>query len=125
MGAQRIPLEPDTGIPDLVHRLTDDSKRLVSDEIRLAKLEAKDALKQGAKAAIYIGIALGLSVAVVLSFTIFVATLIGRWDNSHMWLGTLIAAVIDLIVGGILIKSGISAYTEPSYTLEETRATLH
>src|SRR4051812_38854996 len=44
MGAQRIPVDPDTGIPDLIHRLGDDSKRLMTDEVRLAKLETKDSL---------------------------------------------------------------------------------
>lgn len=125
MGAQRIPLDPDTGIPDLVHRLSDDSKRLMNDEIRLAKLEMKDDLMRGAKGAMYLAIAFAFGVALILAFTVFVATLIGRFVAGHMWLGTLIAGVLDLVIGGILVKMGVSAYTEPSYSFEETRATLH
>lgn len=127
MGAQRIPMDPDAGIPDLVHRLTDDSKRLMTDEVRLAKLEVKDGLVRGAKGALYLAVAFAFAVALILAFTIFVATLIGRFVAGHMWLGTLIAGVLDLVVGGVLVKLGLSAYAEPSsaYTLEETRATLH
>lgn len=125
MGVQRMPVDPDTGIPDLISRLGDDSKRLLSDEVRLAKLELAENLKHGAKGVMWLGMAFGVGVVAMVAFTLFVATLIGRLDAGHMWLGALVAAAIDLVVGGLLVKKGIGAYTEPSYTLEETRATLH
>jgi len=125
MGVQRLPVDPDSGIPDLISRLGDDSKRLLSDEVRLAKLEAKDNLKQGAKGVMWLGMAFGVAVVAMVAFTIFVATLIGRLVAGHMWLGALIAAIIDLAVGAVMIKKGITAYATPSYTLKETRATLH
>lgn len=125
MGVQRLPVDPDSGIPDLISRLGDDSKRLLSDEVRLAKLEAKDNLKQGAKGVMWLGMAFGVAVVAMVAFTILVATLIGRLVAGHMWLGALIAAAIDVAVGAVMIKKGITAYTKPSYTLKETRATLH
>jgi len=125
MGVQRLPVDPDAGIPDLVSRLGDDSKRLLSDEVRLAKLEVKENLKHGAKGVLWLGMAFGVGVVTMVAFTLFVATLIGRLVAGHMWLGALVAAVIDLVVGAVMIKKGIAAFAEPSYTLEETRATLH
>lgn len=125
MGVQRLPVDPDAGIPDLVSRLGDDSKRLLSDEVRLAKLEVKENLKHGAKGVLWLGMAFGVGVVTMVAFTLFVATLIGRLVAGHMWLGALVAALIDLVVGAVMIKKGIAAFAEPSYTLEETRATLH
>jgi Putative Actinobacterial Holin-X, holin superfamily III len=125
MGVQRIPIDPDVGIPDLITRLGDDSKRLLGDEVRLAKLELQDNLKQGAKGAMWLGMAFGVGVVAMVAFTLFVATLIGRVVAGHMWLGALVAGVIDIVLGAVLIKKGIAAYTEPSYTLEQTRSTLH
>jgi hypothetical protein len=125
MGVQRMPIDPDVGIPDLISRLGDDSKRLLSDEVRLAKLELKDNLKQGAKGAMWLGIAFGVGIVGMVAFTIFIATLIGRLVDGHMWLGALVAAVLDLVLGIVMIKKGIAAYAAPSYTMKETRAALH
>jgi uncharacterized membrane protein YqjE len=122
--AQRIPIDPDVGIPDLVRRIADDSKRLVSDEVRLAKLETQDSVKRAGKGAMWLGMAFGISVVCMVAFTLFIATLIGRIVAGHMWLGALIAAIIDLAAGGYLIKRGLSAFTEPSYSLEQTRESL-
>ena len=125
MGVQRIPVDPDVGIPDLISRLGDDSKRLLGDEVRLAKLELKDNLKQGAGGAMWLGIAFAIGVVTMVAFTIFVATLIGRLVAGHMWLGAIVAAVIDIVVGVVMIRKGLAAYAAPSYTLEQTRSTLH
>jgi uncharacterized membrane protein YqjE len=120
-----VRVDPDAGIPDLVGRLADDSKRLVTGELRLAKIEMHDGLKRGGQGAMWLGIALAVGVVGIVAFTTFVATLIGRIVSGHMWIGALIAALLDLGIGWMLIKKGRSAFTEPSYSLAETRATLH
>jgi putative superfamily III holin-X len=125
MGVQRIPIDPDVGIPDLVRRLGDDSKRLLSDEVRLAKLETHDSVRTGGKGAMWLAIALGVGVIAMAAFTLFVATLIGRVVSGHMWLGAIVAAVIDLAAGVVFVKKGLAAFREPSYSLAETRSTLH
>ena len=124
MTARPIVTDPDTGIPDLIRRLTDDSKRLVTDEVQLAKLEAKDSLHRATRGAIWLGVAFGVGVIMLVALTVFVATLIGRLANDHMWVGALITGVIELAVGFWLLKRGLSTYTEPSYTLEATRTSL-
>jgi hypothetical protein len=122
--AQRLPIDPDVGIPDLVRRLADDSKRLVTDEVRLAKLETLDMVKEGGKGALWLGMAFAIGIVGIVAFTLFVATFFGRIISGHMWLGALIAAGIDLAIGIFLIVRGLKAFTEPSYTLEQTRETL-
>jgi uncharacterized membrane protein YqjE len=117
-------IDPDTGIPDLIRRLTDDSKRLVADEVRLAKLEAKDSLHRAARGGIWLALGFGVSIIMLVALTVFVATLIGRIANDHMWIGALVTGVIELGLGIWLVKRGLATYAKPSYTLEETRASL-
>ena len=119
-----VVIDPDTGIPDLIRRLTDDSKRLVTDEVQLAKLEAKDSLHRATRGALWLGLAFGVSIIMLVALTVFVATLIGRIANGHMWIGALVTGVLELGLGFWLLKRGLSTYTKPSYTLEETRSSL-
>ena len=119
-----VVIDPDTGIPDLIRRLTDDSKRLVTDEVQLAKLEAKDSLHRAARGGLWLGLAFGVSIIMLVALTVFIATLIGRIANDHMWIGALVTGVIELGLGFWLLKKGLSTYTKPSYTLEETRSSL-
>jgi hypothetical protein len=124
MGAQRMPVDPDAGIPDLIHRLGDDSKRLMSDEVRLAKLEMKDNVARAGKGALWMGVAFGIGVVALVAFTLVLSTLIGRLASGHMWVGALITGVVEIAVAMVLIKKGLAAFGEPSYTLEQTRASL-
>jgi uncharacterized membrane protein YqjE len=122
--ARPIISDPETGIPDLIRRLTDDSKRLVTDEVSLAKIEAKESMRRATKGAIWMALALGVSVVMLVALTVFVATLIGRIANDHMWVGALITGVLELAIGFWLLKRGLATYAEPSYSLEQTRHAL-
>lgn len=124
MGVNRMAIDPDVGIPDLVRRLGDDSKRLLSDEVLLAKLEVKDSVRMAGQATMWLGISLGIGVVAMVALTLFVTTLIGRLSAGHMWIGAVVTGILELIVGAWMIKRGISAFAEPSYTLEETRESL-
>ena len=124
MTARPIVTDPETGIPDLIRRLTDDSKRLVTDEVQLAKLEAKESLHRASRGAIWLGVAFGVAVIMIVALTVFIATLIGRIANGHMWVGALVTGVIELGLGFWMLKHGLATYTKPSYTLEQTRSSL-
>ena len=121
MEAQRVPIDPDAGIPDLIRDLADDSKRLLVDEVRLAKLEMKDSVRRGAKGALWLALAFGVGIITLVALTVLLVTLIGRLANGHMWLGALVTGVVELGVAAFLFKRGIGAFKQPSYTLEETR----
>lgn len=124
MSQQPIMADLDAGIPDLIRRLSDDSKRLVSDEVRLAKIEARDSLSRATRGVLWLALAFGVSVVMLVALTIFLVTLIGREVNGHMWVGAVVTGVLELGVGGYLIKRGLSAIAEPSYTLEASRLAL-
>jgi uncharacterized membrane protein YqjE len=122
--ARPIISDPETGIPDLIRRLTDDSKRLVTDEVSLAKIEAKESVRRATKGAVWMALALGVAVVMLVALTVFVATLIGRIADGHMWIGALITGVVELAIGFWLLKRGMATYAEPSYSLEQTRHAL-
>jgi hypothetical protein len=124
MDAQRMPIDPDVGIPDLVRRLGDDSKRLVRGEVRLAKLEIRDNVKRSGRGVLWLAISFGVGVIALVALTLFLATLIGRLVGGHMWVGALATGVIELGLAAFLLKKGLATFKQPSYTLEETRAAL-
>ena len=117
-------VDPDTGIPDLIHRLTDDSKRLLADEVRLAKLEMTENIHAGARGALWLTLAFGTGVVGLVALTLLVATLIGRLANGHMWVGAIVVGVLELVAAAVLVKKGVGAFGRPSYSLEETRESL-
>jgi len=116
--------DPDAGIPDLIRRLTDDSKRLMRDEVQLAKMETTESLSRAARGALWMALAFGAGVVMLVALTLFLATLIGRWASGHMWVGALVVGIAELVLGFVLVKRGLKAYTEPSYTLEQSRHAL-
>jgi hypothetical protein len=121
---QRMRVDPDAGIPDLIRRLTDDSKRLVADEIHLAKLETGESVHRAGRGTLWLAVAFGVGVVTLVAFTLFLATLIGRMAAGHMWVGALVTGVLELVVAFVLVQRGLRAFREPSYTLKETRASL-
>lgn len=124
MGEQRMSVDPDVGIPDLISRLGDDSKRLMRDEVQLAKLEMRDGLHQSARGGMWLGVAFGAGVVALVALTLLVVTLIGRLVAGHMWVGALVTGIVELIVAVVLIKRGISILGKPSYSLEQTRRSI-
>ena len=124
MGVDRMAVDPDTGIPDLIHRLGDDSKRLVSDEVRLAKLEVGESIRHAGKGAMWLGVAFGVGVVALVAFTLLLATLIGRIAAGHMWIGALVTGVLELVIAVYLINRGKTILKQPSYSLEQTRDAL-
>lgn len=121
MGVQRMRLEPDAGIPDLISRLGEDSKRLMRDEVQLAKLELHDSLERTTRGGMWFGLAFGVGVVALVALTLLAVTLIGRLAAGHMWVGALVTGAVELIVALVMIKRGVSTLGEPSYSLEKTR----
>ena len=121
MSARFPRTDPDTGIPDLVRSLGEDSKRLVRDEMRLAKLEMRESMRDAAKGAMWMGIAFGIGVVALVALTVFLTAVIGRLFGGNYWAGALLTGAIELAVAAVLIKKGIASFADADYTLEETR----
>lgn len=121
MTSHRVAIDPDAGIPDLIRNLADDSKRLVGDEVRLAKLEMSENVKRAARGGIWLGMAFGVGVIAMVAFTVLLSAFIGRAVNGHYWVGALVTGLLELAVAAVLFKKGLGEVKEPSYTLEATR----
>lgn len=123
MATRVVPTEPDAKITDLVSRLSDDSKRLVSDEVRLAKLEVRESVHLGTRGLLWMALAFGFGVIALVAFTIFLATVIGRLVG-NLWAGALITGALELAVAGWLVYRGKDAFSDRPYTLDESRQEL-
>jgi uncharacterized membrane protein YqjE len=119
-----VRIEPDTTIPELVGRLTDDSKRLVSDELRLAKLEMGESLRETVRGSILLALAFGVGVIALVGLTVLLTVLIGRVAIGATWAGALITAGLEILVGAWLVFSGIHTLRRTDFTLGESRAEL-
>ena len=123
MASSRVQVEPDATIGDLIRRLTDDSKRLVRNEIRLAKLEMGENLRAGARGVMWLALAFGIGVIALTALTIALTAGIGRIAG-NLWVGAVITGLVAAGLGAWLIMRGIKAYGTPSYTLGESREEL-
>jgi hypothetical protein len=121
MATSRSSVDPNAGIPDLVHELGVDSKRLVTDELRLAKLEITESVHMAGRGAMWLGVAFGAGVVALVAATVLFATLIGRVIAGHMWVGAIVTGLIELPLAAYVVTRGLAAFKEPSYSLEQTR----
>ena len=119
-----VRVEPNATIGNLITRLGDDGKRLLEDEVHLAKLEIGENLRLGARGMVWLGIALALTFVMLTALTVGLSAAIGRMFADALWLGTLLTAVLWLAAGGVLMKTGIAKLTSPAYSLPETRREL-
>ena len=122
--AHQIPIDPNVGLDDLARQLRSDAKLLVSDEVKLAKLEASESLYRAGRGALWLGAAFGASVVGLVALTLFLVTAIGRAASGHYWIGAIVTAAIELALGYWLVRRGIAAYKAAPVTLPETRSEL-
>jgi hypothetical protein len=122
--AQRVLIDPDKGLTDLVRQLGDDSKRLLRDEVRLAKLETSESMHRAGKGALWLGVAFGVVVVSLVAFTLAFATLFGRLANGHYWVGAMLTAALEIAAGLWLVQRGLAAFKKAPYSLPETREGL-
>ena len=118
-----MPVDPEIGIPDLVRRLTDDSKRLAKDEVRLAKLEMRESIHSSARGGLWLGLAFGAGVVALVALTFMLSALLGRLFGNY-WAGTLATGVLELVVALLLVKRGLKSLREPSYSFDASREEL-
>lgn len=119
--AQRVPLDFDPGFAPLIKQLTDDSKRLLGDEVRLAKLETIENLHSAARGGLWLGAALGVTIVALVAGTLLMATIIGRMVEGHYWVGALVTAAVELVAGYWLLTKGLTQYKQAPYSLPDTR----
>jgi uncharacterized membrane protein YqjE len=101
----------------LVHRITEDTTRLVRLEIELAKEQAKESIVRSLKAGIFIGVAVTLALLGMIYALGAVPEAIGN-ALDHQWLGWLIFGVFLLLIAGIC---GFVGYRRVKATVQTTK----
>lgn len=119
--AQQQPLDFDPGFAPLIKQLADDSKRLLGDEVRLAKLETVESAHRAGQGAMWMAAALGVGIVALVGATLLLATLIGRVANGNYWVGALVTGAIEVVAGYWLLRKGLHEYKETPYSLPEVR----
>jgi uncharacterized membrane protein YqjE len=119
-----IQIDPDTGIPDLIRRLADDSKRLAGDEVRLAKLELHQSVRTGVRGSIQLALALAFGIVAAVALTVLLVALVSAALNHNYWAGALIVGVLELVGGFIALRRGLSTVAKPASTLAASRESL-
>lgn len=116
-------VDPDTGIPDLIRRLADDSKRLAGDEVRLAKLELHESVRSGTAGSVRLAVAAAFAIVAAVALTVLLVSLVSSLLGNY-WAGALIVGVIELAVGAFMLRRGAGIVKAPSYSLQESREAL-
>jgi hypothetical protein len=118
------PTPPPAGIPELVGRLTDDSRRLVNDEARLAKLELGDAIHLASRGGLRLALGFGLGIIALVGLTVLLTVLIGNDLIGKAWAGALITGGIEIAIGAWLVWHGSRMFGRTDFTLGGARTEL-
>ena len=114
--------EPSLG--DLVVGLTDDISTLVRKEMDLAKAELQESAQQSARAGGMIAAGGLVAYAGLILILIALAVLLGQWwDN--FWLGSAVVGLVTIIIGGILLYSGMNQLKKVSLVPRKTVSSLN
>jgi membrane protein len=118
--------DPSRSLADLFRELGAESRRLLKQELELARAELKRALGQLSAGAKQVGIGSAVALVGVLTLTAFLIVGLGALLANY-WLAALIVSLVLLGVGGFLIYGGISKLTAaelaPRETMDSLRAT--
>ena len=118
------PIDPDTGIPDLVRRLGDDSKRLAGDEVRLAKLELHESVHTSVNGAVRLALALAFGIVAAVALTVLLIVGLSALLGHHYWAGALITGALELVAGVLMLRRGVTTVKSPTYSLQASRESL-
>ncbi len=113
--AARVQDDEDLGA--LVHRITEDTTRLVRLEIELAKEQAKESALRSLKAGAFLGAAVTLALLGMIYALGAVPEVIGSLLN-HEWLGWLIFGLLLILAGGLC---GYVGYRRVKATVQSTK----
>ncbi|MEP7087951.1 MAG: phage holin family protein [Gemmatimonadota bacterium] len=99
----REAIEP--SITEILGRLGADSKQLVSDEVRLAKLEVHESARHLSRGLAGLAAALGIAIIAATAATVLGIMLAGNLTG-NLWLGALIVGALEMLVGFAFYKRG-------------------
>jgi hypothetical protein len=108
--------DADAAIPDLIRRLTEDSRRLAGDEVRLAKLELHESIHVGVRGVVWSAVGLAIGIVAAVALTVLLIVGVGAVAGHNYWAGALIVGAIELLAGWVLLRRGTAAIKAPRLT---------
>lgn len=111
-------------VGELVTSLTDDAKQLFKSELQLARLETAESVGRAGRGALWLAVGFGVLMVSLVAFTLFLATLVGRFGGGHHWIGAVVTGALELALGAWLVRRGFRELGRAPYSLPETRAGL-
>lgn len=124
MATHGVRIEPEPTIGALVNRLTDDSKRLITSEVRLARLELGESMHDAVHGGILLALGFGIGTLALVALSVLLTVVIGSLLLGEAWAGALITGAVELIVGALLLWAGTRTMKRADFTLGESRAEL-
>jgi hypothetical protein len=112
------------GVVELVRQLSDDSRRLARDEIRLAKLEMADTLRSGGQGAMVMSVAFGASVIALSALTICVIAAL-TLAIGKVWIAALITGCVEILLGFLLVRRGAHDFEGISHSVTDNGPRRH
>lgn len=106
------------GLGDLFHDLSDETKRLIRQEVELAKTEMTEKVTVAAKNASMIGI--GALIAYTGVQILLAALIIGLGHAMGFGFAALVVGIVVLAAGGVLAWTGINHLKNTSLAPKET-----
>lgn len=125
----------DPSLSDLLRSLVDDTRRLVRDEITLAKTEVGEKAHLALRQSILIVVGgvlaivgtVALLAAVTLGLAHALTPLLGR--DAALWVAPLLMGIVSCGIGGLLVRHGVNRMKGdqllPRKTIESLRETGH
>jgi uncharacterized membrane protein len=92
--------------------------------VRLAKLELHQSVRSGVDGSVRLALALAFGIVAAVALTVLLVAAVGSLLNDHYWAGAVIIGALLLIVGFLLLRSGLSTVKTPSYSLQASRESL-
>lgn len=118
------PREPDTSLPELVSRLTDQSSTLFRQELQLAKTELRTEIRKAGRVGGMFGAAAVTGFLAILLLSFALAWALGDLDPLNPALGFLIVGVIYAVIAGVLGMQGKNKAEDIDTSLPETTESI-
>lgn len=95
----------DPSIKTLIGRLGTDAKRLLSDEVRLARLEVAESGRHLSRGLAGVAAAFGISVIAATGATVLAITVVGTLTG-RLWIGALGVGLLEIFIGAMSYNRG-------------------
>jgi F0F1-type ATP synthase assembly protein I len=108
----------------LVSGIAKDAQELLTQQIKLFKVEAEEDLRLTTQAAIALGIGLAIGLVGAILLSMGVVYLLDHFVPGYLWLWFLLVGAGVAAVGGVLVMGAMQAFSKINPPLPETQEAI-